>query len=184
MGFEISNNKLIKYTEEPGITNISIPNDVTSIGKSAFFGCKSLKSITIPDSVTSIGHEAFSWCSSLKSITIPDSVTNIGWYAFYHCTSLTSITIPASVTLIGSLIFDSCTSLKNVTINLDNINNIEILGILSSVIIKCNPDSITDKAAKAAGYTTTPIMTPLQEALLSAKESINTKDNKQNFYDR
>ena len=33
-------------------------------------------------------------------------------------------------------------------------NNIEILGILSSVIIKCNPDSITDKAAKAAGYTT------------------------------
>ena len=37
MGFEIENGVLIKYTEEPGVTEIVIPNGVTSIGNFAFF---------------------------------------------------------------------------------------------------------------------------------------------------
>ena len=64
-------------------------------------GCTGLTSITIPDSVTSIGTKAFYGCTGLTSITIPDGVTNIGWYAFSGCASLTSITIPDSVTNIG-----------------------------------------------------------------------------------
>jgi|GEM_PF-714825 len=50
---------------------ITIPNDVTSIGNYAFRGCSSLTSITIPNSVTSIGSEAFSGCSSLEDIFVP-----------------------------------------------------------------------------------------------------------------
>ena len=46
----------------------------------------------IPNSVTSIGDSAFLGCKAMTSITIPDSVTSIGSYAFYNCTSLTSIT--------------------------------------------------------------------------------------------
>ena len=34
--------------------------------------------LTIPNSMTTIGHYAFSGCSGLTSVTIPDSVTNIG----------------------------------------------------------------------------------------------------------
>ena len=65
-----------------GCKNTTIPNSVTSIGSSAFYGCSGLTSITIPNSVTSIGSYAFSGCSGLTSVTIPNSVTSIGGYAF------------------------------------------------------------------------------------------------------
>ncbi len=50
--------------------------------------------LVIPDSVTSIGSHAFRGCTGLTSVTIPDSVTSIGSSAFYGCTGLTSITLP------------------------------------------------------------------------------------------
>ena len=76
-----------------GKTNIEIPNSVTSIGKSAFEGCKALTSIEIPNSVTSIGEWAFDGCEALTSIEIPNSVTSIGDQAFAWCKALTSIHI-------------------------------------------------------------------------------------------
>ena len=53
------------------ITEIVIPDSVTSVGSCAFEGCSKLTSITIPDSVTSVGSSVFSGCSSLTSITLP-----------------------------------------------------------------------------------------------------------------
>ena len=70
------------------MTSITVPNSVTSIGKSAFSYCSRLKSITIPNSVTSIGYGAFSYCSSLTSITIPNSVASIEYGAFCSCSNL------------------------------------------------------------------------------------------------
>ena len=100
-----------------GLTSITIPNSVTSIGEErAFYGCTGLTSITIPNSVTSIGYEAFSGCTSLTSISIPNSVTSIGEYAFCFCTSLTSISIPESVTSIDGSAFSSCTGLTSISI--------------------------------------------------------------------
>ena len=51
--------------ENTEITNLVIPNSVTSIGSNAFKGCSALASIDIPNSVTSIGAYAFSGCSGL-----------------------------------------------------------------------------------------------------------------------
>ena len=76
-----------------GLTSVTIPNSVTSIGERAFSGCNGLKSVTIPNSVTSIGYGAFAGCTGLKSVTIPNSVTSIGDQAFYNCSGLTSVHI-------------------------------------------------------------------------------------------
>ena len=73
------------------LTDLVIPNSITSIRNYAFFGCSSLTSIEIPNSVTSIGESAFHNCTSLTSVTIPNSVTSIGYRAFSGCNGLESV---------------------------------------------------------------------------------------------
>ncbi|WP_117590435.1 leucine-rich repeat domain-containing protein, partial [Flavobacterium psychrophilum] len=74
-----------------GLTSVTIPNSVTTIGDESFARCSGLTSVTIPNSVTTIGDEAFADCSGLTSVTIPNSVTAIGEDAFYNCSRLTTV---------------------------------------------------------------------------------------------
>ena len=104
------------YLNDTEITNLTIPNSVTSIGNSAFSGCSGLTSVTIPNSVTEIGNYAFYDCNSLTSVTIPNSVTEIGDYAFRGCSGLKSVTIPDSVTEIGDEAFKNCSGFTSVSI--------------------------------------------------------------------
>ena len=92
---------------------IAIPNGITTIKGSTFAYCTGITSITIPNSVTSIGYRAF-YGAGLTSITIPDSVTSIGPYAFEDCTGLTSLTISNSVSSVGDGAFRGCTGLTTV----------------------------------------------------------------------
>ena len=122
--------KGVRYVEIPkGVTvirkdafscsslqSVTIPDDVTKIGKRAFAGCSALRSVTIPDSVTKIGRSAFHGCSALQSVAIPGSVTKIKDNTFYACLSLRSIVIPDSVTEIGDGAFNGCTDLQSITI--------------------------------------------------------------------
>ena len=96
------------------ITSVVLPDSVTTIGDSAFSHCSKLTSVVIPDSVTTIGVCAFQNCSNLTSVVIGDSVTTIGKYAFYYCSNLTSVIIPDSVTTIGDFAFTCCYDLKDV----------------------------------------------------------------------
>ena len=92
------------------LTNISIPNSVTSIGDSAFSYC-TMTDITIPDSVTYLGDRAFEHCGQLTSIVIGSGVTSIGKETFSWCNSLKSIIISKSVTNIGESAFFLCDNL-------------------------------------------------------------------------
>lgn len=73
-------------------------------------GCKNT---IIPNTVTSIGRTAFYGCSDLTSVTIPNSVTTIDYYAFLNCIGLTSIFIPNSVTTIGNSVLKIVAGLNN-----------------------------------------------------------------------
>mgnify|MGYP004626284945 CR=1 FL=1 len=99
-----------------GLTSLTIPSSITSIGGGAFEGCSSLTSLNIPSNVTSIGWDAFKGCSGLTSVAIPSSVTEIGSYAFSGCSGLTSLNIPSSITSIGGGAFEGCRGLTSVTI--------------------------------------------------------------------
>ena len=108
------------YINGNEITNLVIPNGVTSIGNNAFYGFSGLTSVTIPNSVTSIESCAFYYCKYLTSVTIPNSVTSIGHSAFNNCSGLTSVTIPNSVTSIGYAAFTSCSGLTSVIVQSGN----------------------------------------------------------------
>ena len=67
-----------------GCNNSVIPDDgsVREIADRAFYGCAGLTSVTIPEGVTTIGASAFENCVNLENITFPDSLENIGVNAF------------------------------------------------------------------------------------------------------
>ena len=73
-----ASNKLIL-----GCKNTIIPQDVTSIGDYAFYGCSNLTSVIIPQGITSIGEYSFYNCHNLVSVTVGTSTpVTIKEYAF------------------------------------------------------------------------------------------------------
>ena len=75
------------------LTNLVVPEGVTSIGNEAFYGCSGLTEVDLSNctSLTSIGSRAFYNCTELTSITFPSSLTSIGSNAFYNCHALAEV---------------------------------------------------------------------------------------------
>ena len=111
------------YLNGKEITNLVIPNSVTTIGNDAFRNCSGLTSITIPDSVTLIGKSAFSGCGALISITIPNSVTSIGSAVFSNCSSLKTVYCkPTTPPTGGCDMFDSNASGRKIYVPRQSVN--------------------------------------------------------------
>ena len=79
--FNKNKTTLIAYRAKE--TNYTIPNSVTTIGKSAFSNCRSLTSINIPNSVTTIEERAFVGCRNLPSHIKSDIIQRFGIKVFY-----------------------------------------------------------------------------------------------------
>ena len=109
---------------------LTIPNNVTSIGVDAFSGCSGLEKIRIPASVQSIDICAFTGCKRLITAGPTNSGCNIefGWAttipsnAFYNADYLSDITLPDTITGIGDYAFAACDSLTFLGLPIDLIN--------------------------------------------------------------
>jgi hypothetical protein len=111
-----------------------------------FFGCSNITDVTIPNSVTSIGISAFNTCSSLTNVTIPDSVTSIGANAFFAGAShiIKNVYIGSGLSDVGP---SSFSSIKNLTINTPVVNDwFRNQTSLESITLGGNVQTIVDGA--------------------------------------
>ena len=108
------------------LTEITLPENVKSIGRSAFYQCGITKIEVHPfnDNFISVNGDLFSYdrkilicCATGKTeneFTVPDGVTEIREFAFNYCATLTSLYIPESVTAFGDAAFYGCVSLTDI----------------------------------------------------------------------
>jgi hypothetical protein len=97
------------------ITELTIPEGVTTIWGSAFDGCTNLQKVTLPSTLLSLGFRAFADCISLTEINIPNSVVEIQPGAFMNCRGLTNVSLSTNLTEIPQYLFHRCENLKIVT---------------------------------------------------------------------
>ena len=95
------------------IKSVVLPKSLEKIGDGAFYDLKGLANISIPENVTSIGNEAF-YNTGLTSIDLPANLKTIGRFAFSG-TKLKKVVLPSRVETIGDHAF-SIESLESVHI--------------------------------------------------------------------
>lgn len=150
------------YVNDTAISSLEIPSGVTTIPNNAFYHNSGITSVTMPASVQSIGTKAFTQCTNMLSIVIGSGVTSIGAHAFKNCSGLTSVTIPGSVTTIETNTFRDCTSLASVIIDngVQTIGDEAFLGcvILSNVTLPASITSIGVDSLRSTTGGTGPLM--------------------------
>ena len=103
------------------IESVSLPQSIKTIGESSFMQgdgyvniVYGLTDITIPPNVTAVRSNAFLG-TAIKSINIPSAVTEIGKYVCRGCIKLETAEING--TIIGPYMFTGCEKLKNMTVS-------------------------------------------------------------------
>lgn len=92
------------YVNDELVTDLVIPDGVTSISANAFARCTSITSVTLPEGFKNVGERAFYICQGITNVSFPEGLESIGNSSFYK-NNLTSVEIPASVACIDAFAF-------------------------------------------------------------------------------
>ncbi len=98
------------------ITDVIIPDSVTTVGLGAFSECYSLVNVDMSNQLQLLGASSFSNCINLESIDLPDTLQNIGGEAFFGCTKLKELYLSNELINIGTNIIRGCNSLEKLTL--------------------------------------------------------------------
>ncbi len=98
------------------ITAVTIPSSVSTIGYSAFNGCKGLRRVMDASRVTEMQGFEYTDCTNLTSVTLSGTLQKIGYRSFAG-SALAHLVLPASMREIGSSAFEDCHQLRNVQFN-------------------------------------------------------------------
>ena len=108
-------NPYLVLLDGTGVTSTTyiVNSNCKVIYNSAFLRCGGLTSITLPSSLTSIGSFAFRDCIGLTSIELPSNLINIDVFAFEGCSGLTEVIIDSEYIYANTIsnLFDLCGSL-------------------------------------------------------------------------
>lgn len=103
---------------------------VSAIGMNAFTGNNVITDLVIPEGVTTLYWYSFNTCRNLESVTLPDSLEFIDGWAFERCSRLKTISIPANVTRINGGAFAQNSSMTSITCDPANKNYVSVNGVL------------------------------------------------------
>ncbi len=133
------------FSEFSGLTSVTLPDTLESIGYNVFYHCGKLESITLPKSLKEIGNAAF-YGAGLKSVNIPESVKRIGPVAF-ACDNLTEVIFPDGIeTLVVQYAFRASPKMKEVYIP-------SSITAIDEYAFGYYYDSEKDEAIKVNGFT-------------------------------
>ena len=171
--------------QKSGLTSVSVPGSVTSMGTYVFRNCTALTSATLGEGITVIPSSTFSGCTELAAVTLPDSVTTINSNAFGNCRKLVSLTIRGDVpTSVNSYAFPTGNNLAagatlyypaaqeaawRAAADADGKWKGFTLAVLAAVAMPNVPDG-------AAGYTDMAVLERLQAAALKVGITDGTFD--------
>ena len=85
-----------------------ISEDDPTMTKQWFLGDNTITEIVIPEGVTTIGSYAFANLTALQKVTLPSTIERIDFGAFYGCTSLTQVVGLENVKFINRSAFEGC----------------------------------------------------------------------------
>lgn len=103
---------------------------VSAIGMNAFTGNNVITDLVIPEGVTTLYWYSFNTCRNLETVTLPDSLEFIDGWAFERCSRLKTISIPANVTRINGGAFAQNSSMTSITCDPANKNYVSVNGVL------------------------------------------------------
>lgn len=94
-----------------------IPEGIEHVDDYTFMNMTGITSVTLPSSVRSLGEIAFYMCSGITELNLGDGLERIGRMCFQGCTGLTSVEFPSSMRVLGKQAFCNDTKLASVTLN-------------------------------------------------------------------